>query len=348
MRRFLHLVSLGTALVACSSGGTAADGQASSGGTAGSGSTASSSGGTTSGGTTSGGTTSGGTTSGGTTSGGTSGGAGAAGAGDPIKVLFVGLNGCNNNEYVDSKGFVAAMSTRVHAEIGEYLVAGGNEGDPTHFFKNPDYFQKENGTGASFNYDVIVYSGANGCSTNAVEDVDALVQAHNGVRGAKPAMFLRASHYFAKGWNEKYRELLGIGSRDHDIGQAGTVYSFPNPTDPVVSALNTSEQHFGTDDWMDDNAGGMSLYYNDGGFYGDNLSVLVKASKLNNYSYTCWCSQGPESQAIAWKYNYSNNLSSGTGVHPRMFAHTYYSKSGNIDDEMSDIIAGALVWVTGK
>jgi hypothetical protein len=267
-----------------------------------------------------------------------------------LQVLLVGMNGCNNNEYTDAGGFRTQMSARVKADVDEYLVAGGITDDPSHFFKNPDYFRKKNGTGAPFEYDVIVYTGANGCSYNAIEDVDAMVKAHNGTSGAKPAMFLRSSHYFAKGWNEKYRELLGIGSRDHDVGQAGTTYTFPNASNPVISGINTSTRHFGDDNSSSDDAGGMSLYYNDGGFYGLNLSVLVQASKVNNFSYSApgWGSIGPHSQAIAWTYEYSNNLSGGTGVHPRMFAHTYYSKAGNLDGEMADIVARALVWTAGK
>ncbi len=112
----------------------------------------------------------------------------------------------------------------------------------------------------------------------------------------------------------------------------------------------TSSRHFGDDNNGSDSGGGVSLYYNDGGFCGQNLTTLINAHKVNNFSYSCssWCSIGEETNAIAWTYEYSNKLSNGTGVHPRMFAHTYYSAAGNIDAEMEDVTARAVVWTTGK
>ncbi len=248
-----------------------------------------------------------------------------------MKVLYVSMGG--RQWKGDSELFPREMASRVRVEIDQYVMDGSTPDDASHFYKNPDYFQKEHGIGAAKDYDVIVYTGHDGSSYEAAQDVAALVKAHNGVLGAKPAMFLRCSHFFAAGYYETYRELLGLGSLSHEPAKPEGTYKFPNSADVCVEGIDTSNQYAPEDVCT-------NTYYPNGGYYGRSLVALVQVEKTEFI------------HPIVWKYEYSNNLSGGSTVHPRMFTHTYDMSSGGGDAPFTrvvwDIIARGLIWVAGK
>lgn len=249
----------------------------------------------------------------------------------PIQVLYVSMGG--RQWKGDYERFPREMASRVNAEIDLYVMDGSTPNHASHFYNNPEYFQKANGTGAAKNYDVIVYTGHDGSSYKAAQDVDALVQVHNGVCCAKPAMFLRCSHFFAAGYYATYRELLGLGSLSHEPAKPAGTYTFPNPTDVCVEGIDTAHQYAPEEVCT-------NTYYPNGGYYGRNLVTLVHVEKAE-FIYP-----------IVWKYEYSNNLSGAAAAHPRMFTHTYDMSSGGGDAPftrvMWDIIARGLIWVVGK
>jgi hypothetical protein len=249
----------------------------------------------------------------------------------PIQVLFVSMGGQQWGG--EDNNIPGELVSRLHAQFDPYAMKGGIKDHPSHFARNPAYFQKERGVGAAKDYDVIVYTGHDGSSYDAAEDIEALVRVHNGVLAARPALFLRCSHFFARGYHEKYRELLGIGSRSHEPAKPEGTYRFPNPDDVCVEGLDTAAQT------APDNVC-TNTYYDNGGYYGSHLVPLVAVEKQ---VFSC---------PIAWKYEYSNRLSGGTGMHPRMFAHVYDISSGGgsapFTSVMWDIVARSLIWAAGK
>jgi hypothetical protein len=248
-----------------------------------------------------------------------------------IQALYVSM--CGRQWKGDYDRFPKEINARLRSvQIDHYVMDGSTAEDPSHFYNNPEYFRKENGTGSPKEYDVIVYTGHDGSSYEAAKDVDALVKAHNGVHGAKPAMFLRCSHFFAQGYYDAYREILGLGSMSHEPEQPEGAYRFPNPTDPCVEGVDTSEQY------APDNVC-TNTYYSNGGVYGRNLVSLIEVRKEG---LVC---------PVAWKYEYSNQFG-GAGARPRMFAHTYDMSSGGgsapFTSTVWDVIARSLVWVAGQ